>query len=192
MTQEILVLGIVIFLAEVVVLTIGTVRTMITVQGESAVAFWLGLLEMSLWIFGTSTAIIKVGETPFLGLCYALGFAVGNVTGIMLEKRLALGNVLVRIISMRLGAELASALRAAGFGITTLAGQGAVGPVTVQFVVCRRKDMDRVLIIAKAVDREVFYTFEPVGGVREVYSPSGNRVQSLLRRVRRLAPSMPA
>ena len=152
MSMNVLFLGILIFLAEVAVLTLGTVRTMVTVLGESKAAFYLGCLEMCLWIFGTSAVMLKVGEEPFLGVCYAVGFACGNVVGIMAEKKLALGNVVVRIISAWHGSEIAHAIRKAGFGITTVAGEGAEGPVTVQFIVCKRSDMKHVLNAARQVD----------------------------------------
>jgi uncharacterized protein YebE (UPF0316 family) len=188
MFDNVLFLGALVFLAEVAVLTLGTVRTMVTVLGESRAAFCLGCLEMTLWIFGTSAVMLKVGEEPFLGICYALGFACGNVVGIMAEKKLALGNVVVRIISAWRGAEIAQAIRAAGFGITTVAGEGSVGPVTVQFVVCKRKDMKLVLAAARAADPDFFYTFEVAAGASDVYSPSASRVSKVLGPFRRLVP----
>ncbi|MBI9078420.1 MAG: DUF2179 domain-containing protein [Pseudodesulfovibrio sp.] len=188
MTEQVLILGILIFLAEVTVLTLGTVRTMVTVLGESRAAFCLGCLEMGLWIFGTSAVLLKVGEEPFLGVCYAVGFACGNVVGIMAEKKLALGNVVVRIISAWKGADIAQAVRDTGFGITTVAGEGSDGPVTVQFVVCKRKDMKNVLTVARSIDPELFYTFETAGGVSAVCSPSGSRVSKIFGPIKRLVP----
>jgi uncharacterized protein YebE (UPF0316 family) len=188
MFDNVLFLGVVVFLAEVTVLTLGTVRTMVTVLGESRAAFCLGCVEMTLWIFGTSAVMLKVGDEPFLGVCYALGFACGNVVGIMAEKKLALGNVVLRIISAWRGQEIAKAIRNAGFGITTVAGEGSVGPVTVQFVVCKRKDMKQVLSVAQAADPDLFYTFETAGGASEVYSPSGSRVSKIIGPIRRLVP----
>lgn len=190
MTMDVLFLGILIFLAEVAVLTLGTVRTMVTVLGESRAAFYLGCLEMILWVFGTSAVMLKVGEEPFLGVCYAVGFASGNVVGIMAEKKLALGNVVVRIISNWHGADIAHAVRQAGHGITTVAGEGAEGPVTVQFVVCKRSDMNGVLDAARSVDPDLFYTFETAGGVSQVVSPHGSRADRLLRPIRRLVPQL--
>lgn len=190
MNMDVLFLGLLIFLAEVAVLTLGTVRTMVTVLGESKAAFFLGCLEMILWIFGTSAVMLKVGDEPFLGVCYAVGFATGNVVGIVAEKKLALGNVVVRIISAWRGAEIAEAVRQAGFAITTVAGEGSDGPVTVQFVVCKRKDMKHVMAIAREVDAELFYTFETAGGVSNVSSPSESRVNKLLGPIKRIVPQM--
>ncbi|EGB13535.1 hypothetical protein DND132_0318 [Pseudodesulfovibrio mercurii] len=188
MTMDVLFLGLVIFLLEVMALTIGTVRTIVTMLGESRAAFYLGCLEMTLWVFGTSAVMTKVGDTPVLGLFYAVGFAAGNVIGILAEKKLALGNVVVRIISARKGVDIALAVRRAGFMITTVAGEGSEGAVTVQFVVCKRKDMKLVLAEARRIDPELFYTFETAGGASEVPSPSSSRMDRLLRPIRRLVP----
>lgn len=184
--MDVFVLGVLIFLAEVAVLTLGTVRTMVTVLGESKAAFYLGCFEMMLWIFGTSAVMLKVGEEPFLGVCYAVGFACGNVVGIMAEKKLALGNVVIRIISQCHGKEIAQSVRQAGFGITTVAGEGSEGPVTVQFVVCKRTDMKHVLTIARMIDPDLFYTFETAGGVSALDAPMACRTNRFARITRRV------
>jgi len=188
MNMDVVFLGVGIFLAEVIVLTLGTVRTMVTVLGESKAAFWMGSLEMLLWIFGTSAVMLKVGDEPILGVCYAMGFACGNVVGIMAERKLALGNVVVRIISAWHGQEIARAVRDAGFMITTLAGEGSEGPVTVQFVVCKRSDMKYVLACAREIDPELFYTFETAGGVSELKSPVRKRSAKFANPIKRIVP----
>ena len=190
MNMDILLFGVFIFLAEVAVLTLCTVRTMVTVLGESRAAFGLGVLEMTLWIFGTSAVMLKVGEEPVLGIFYAMGFAVGNVVGIMAEKKLALGNVVVRIISAFHGSDIARAVRYAGFMITTVAGEAAEGPVTVQFVVCKRKDMKHLLAVARKVDPDLFYTFEIAGGASSILSPSDKRVSKFISPIKRIIPQI--
>ena len=187
MNMEMLVLGMLVFLGQVVVWTLGTVRMVVTVQGEMRMAFCLGTMETLIWVLGTSAVLTKVSEAPFLGVCYALGFAAGSVAGILAERKLALGNVLVRIISSCKGAEIASLLLSSGYAITTLAGEGGEGPVTVQFVVCRRRDMRHVLELARSVDPGVFHTVEAVGGVSSAPGPRRAPAVSGLRRFRRAA-----
>lgn len=190
MTFDVLFLGFAVFLAEALVLAIGTIRTMVTVLGESRAAFFLGCVEMTLWVFGTSTVLMKIGEEPVLGVFYAVGYAAGNVVGILAERKLALGNVVVRIISAGKGADIAAAVRRTGFMLTTVAGEGSQGPVTVQFVVCRRKDMKQLLSVARAVDHDLFYTFETAGGCSEVPSPASSRAGRLFKPIRRLVPQI--
>lgn len=167
MTFDIMLLGILVFVAETIVLTLGTVRTMVAMQGESRAAFFLGVMEMLIWVFAASAVLTRVSEEPFLAVCYALGFATGTVTGIFMERKMALGNLVVRLISSYHGESIAKAVRDAGFGITTVAGEGSEGPVTVQFVVCRRKDLKYLLETARKIDEEVFYTYETARGASE-------------------------
>lgn len=176
--------GLLIFLAEVAVLTLGTVRTIVTVQRESRIAFILGVLEMLLWVSATSAVVAKVAEAPFLGLCYAVGFATGNVVGIYVEQKLALGRVVMRIISRGRGPEIAQAVRSAGYGITSLSGHGTEGPVSVQLVLCRRKDLKEVVETVKEADKDVFYTLESAVGSSNVHVPER-------KRFRRIVPGFP-
>ena len=43
---------------------------------------------------------------PILGVFYALGFSTGNVVGIILERRIAFGHIILRIISTESGKEM--------------------------------------------------------------------------------------
>ena len=164
MTSSLIFTGLAIFLAEVVALTLGTVRTIVTVQGEKRLAFILGAVEMLLWVSATSAVMVQVSEVPFLGVCYALGFGCGNVVGILAEKKLALGTVTVRMITPDNGSGVADTLRQNGYGVTSLRGEDANGPVSILFVVCRRRDMQNVIAEARNVEPNLFHSFESTGG----------------------------
>ena len=82
-----LLLGLLIFLARVVDVSLGTIRTIVIVQGKTLVAFVLGFIEVLIWITIVSTVVHRITETPVLVLFYALGFATGNVVGIIMERR---------------------------------------------------------------------------------------------------------
>ena len=86
-------LGILIFLARVADVTLGTVRTMSIVQGRTKMSFFLGFVEISMWLAVISAVISKIATSPILGFFYALGFSTGNVVGIMIERKLAFGNI---------------------------------------------------------------------------------------------------
>ncbi len=51
---------------------------------------------------------------------YAAGFATGNVIGMIIEERLALGHIQAQIVSPRRGALLASGAARSGFGVTEI------------------------------------------------------------------------
>ena len=122
-----LLLGLIIFLARVTDVSMGTMRTISIVQGRTKIAFLLGFIEVSMWLVIISTVIHRIAEGPILGVFYALGFSTGNVVGIILEKRIAFGHIILRIISTQSGKEIAKEIRHTGHAVTTFQGEGLSG-----------------------------------------------------------------
>jgi len=54
------------------------------------------------------TVIHSISEKPILGVFYALGFFDRQRGRIILEKRIAFGHIILRIISMKSGKEIPS------------------------------------------------------------------------------------
>src|SRR4051794_5677161 len=106
-----------IFLAEVCVVTLGTVRIISVSRGRKLLAPLLGFFEVAIWLFAIGQVMKNLGDLG-CNLAFAGGFTLGNFLGILLEGRLALGTLLVRIITPRDTARLAEGLRAAGYGVT--------------------------------------------------------------------------
>ncbi len=162
MDASLLLTGLLGFLAQVATLTIGTMRTMFVVQGRARTAFVLGALETSLWLCGAATVLGQVASQPALGVFYAMGFAAGNVTGIVVERWLALGDVALRAVSPSQGPRLARRLRQAGYAVTALRGDGLDGPVTMLYLVCPRRRLPGAVAILRE-DPEAFHCVDRTG-----------------------------
>jgi len=85
--------GILVFLARVADVSMGTMRTISIVRGRTKTAFVLGFVEISLWLVVIAAVLASISSRPILGIFYALGFSTGNVAGILLERRIAFGQV---------------------------------------------------------------------------------------------------
>ena len=155
--------GALVFCARVVDVSLGTVRTISIVHGRTKTAFLLGFAEVSIWLAVLSTVIESITRNPFLGAFYALGFATGNVVGIMIEKNLAIGHVTLRVISAQNGDTITKELRALGHEVTTFRGDGEQGPVTELFVVCRRRDLAKLISLIDKTEPGVFFVTEQPG-----------------------------
>jgi uncharacterized protein YebE (UPF0316 family) len=166
-----LITGILVFLARVTDVTMGTVRTISIVQGRTKTAFILGFFEVSMWLVVISAVVQKIMDKPILGVFYALGFSTGSVVGIMLERRIGSGHLTLRVISAHKGKELTDNLREAGYGVTVFKGEGLSGPVSLLYIVSRRKDLIRILPMVKAIDPGAFHITEQVGDVSKVCAP---------------------
>ena len=142
--------------------TLGTVRTVAIVKGYIGLSMVLGFFEVGIWVVVIAQVIGRIGESWLLAIAYAGGFAVGNGVGIIIERRIALGLAVVRIVSRgNEGAAIAKNLRDQGFTATTFAGEGADGPVTLVYVAGPRRSSQTVVRTAKAMDPDLFYVIEP-------------------------------
>jgi len=168
----ILVTGILIFFARVGDVSLGTVRTLSIVQGRTKMAFFLGFVEISMWLVVISAVISKITTSPILAIFYALGFSTGNVVGIMIERRLAFGNLILRVITRQDSETMCDEIRAAGYGVTTFQGEGMQGPVIELYIVCRRKDLKEIMPIVTRIDPNAFYTTQQAGLVNRLYRPN--------------------
>src|SRR5262249_33530259 len=121
-----------IFFAEMIVVTVNTLRTIAVTRGMKVLAPILGFFEVTIWLFAIGF-VMKNLDDARCSLAFAGGFMAGNYLGILIEQRLALGSVVVRTITHKDAAALAGSLRGAGFGVTSLPGEGALGPVQVVF-----------------------------------------------------------
>jgi len=169
--------GVLIFLARICDVSIGTVRTIVTVQGRTVIAFILAIFEISIWITVVSTVIHQIKDNPLLIIFYAFGYATGNVVGILVERRLAFGLIILKVITRNAGGELADYLRQKGQPVTVFMGEGMEGPVKELYIACRRRDLKWILPVVSQKDPKAFYVVEQardMGKVlKPIYSPLG-------------------
>ncbi|MFO7654872.1 MAG: DUF5698 domain-containing protein [Candidatus Krumholzibacteriia bacterium] len=159
-----------IFLARVVDVSLGTLRTITVVQGRVLLASVLGFCEVSIWIV-VITEVMKSLDNHWNMLGWALGFAAGNAVGIMIERRLALGHLVVRVLSRERGDLVATALRTQGQRVTEFAGHDPDGEVMLLYLVVSRPNSGRIMGVARAVDPDCVVVSEDVRGYQQAIRP---------------------
>jgi uncharacterized protein YebE (UPF0316 family) len=169
---HILLTGMVIFVARICDVSIGTVRTIITVQGRTVIAFFLAIFEIIIWILVASTVISQVRVQPILVVFYAFGYATGNVIGIIVERKLAFGLIILRVITRDTCKVLADSLRRQGQPVTIFRGEGMTGPVDELYIACRRRDLGWLLTEVRAIDPGAFYVIEQARDISKVLRPT--------------------
>ena len=158
----------VIFVAEASVVTIGTMRSIFVSRGMKGAAALLGLIEASIWLFAVGQVFQHLSNVG-CSVAYAAGFMLGNYLGVLLEGKVAVGNVLMRVITRRDAAALIQSLKAAGYGVTRLDAQGSTGPVQVVLTVVKRKELGRVVVLIKGFDPGVFYSVDDLHSAAGVF-----------------------
>ena len=165
-----LVLPLIIFLSRIIDVSIGTLRIVFISRGKKVLAPILGFFEVLVWIIVVSKVMQDaVGIPAYIG--YAAGFAMGNYIGMLIEEKLAIGVVVVRIITAHDALDLRKALVDGGFGITALDAEGAKGKVDVIFTTVQRQDLQQVVNIISIVQPKAFYSVEDVKFVSEGVFP---------------------
>jgi uncharacterized protein YebE (UPF0316 family) len=154
-----------IFALRVSDMTCDTLRVLFVVRGRKGIAWVLGFIQAAIFVIAI-TSVLKNLNNPVTIIGYAAGFATGNVLGMWIEERLAIGHVKVSIVSQRLGAATSQALREAGFGVTEIPARGKDGMVSMLSVSVLRKDVARVEQVVRGTDPEAFVIAEDVRPLR--------------------------
>ncbi len=151
----------VIFLLRVGDMSLDTLRFLTVMRGRKEIAWILGFFQSAIFVLAISSVLSDMNNLLNV-IGYAAGFATGNVVGMVLEEKMAIGHVHVRIVSSRLGTAIADRIRAEGYAVTEIPGRGKDGMVTVMNVSVLRKHVRLVRQIANEVDPEAFITAEDV------------------------------
>lgn len=150
-----------IFGLRVVDMSLDTLRMLFVVRGRKAIAWVLGFFQSVVFVIAI-TSVLSNLDNPLNVIGYAAGFATGNVIGMWIEERLAVGHTHLQIISPRLGVSLSQVLREAGYGVTEIPARGKDGMVSILSVSVLRKDAKSVQKIVHEKDPEAFVTSEDV------------------------------
>ena len=156
-----IVVPILIFLARITDVTFGTIRIIFVSRGMKSIAPVFGFFEIIVWLFAISQIMQHVSNVVYY-LAYAFGYTAGNYVGILIEEKMAIGKVIVRIITKKDATELLERLRSDGYGVTSFDGQGSTGPVKLVYMTVERKDIDDILKIIKKFNPKAFFSIEGV------------------------------
>lgn len=159
-TTESLLLALVIFLARVFDVSLGTLRHAMIIRGKRFVTFVIAFLESLIWVFAVSKVLNDLSD-PLTAFAFALGFATGTFVGMTLENLLKIGDQVVKVFSTQ-GREVAKNLRDAGFRVTEFQGHGRDGQVILLFVQVKRRDAKKVLKQSRAIDKNCYLVVEDI------------------------------
>ena len=154
-----------IFALRVLDMTLDTLRVLFVMRGRRKIAWMLGFFQSAIFVTAISTVLSNL-DNPLNIVGYAAGFATGNVLGMVIEERLAVGHTSVNIISSRLGSAIAEHLRKDGYAVTEIAARGKDGMVTMLNVLVLRKNADKARQLVNEIDPDAFITVEDVRPVR--------------------------
>ncbi len=160
-----------ILLAKIVEVSIGTTRIVLITRGERGLGALLGFFEVLIWVVLVSTVLSNITEDPIKVVVYALGFALGNYVGSVVEQRLGIGTVRIEAILLEShGEEVAQKIRDKGYAVTVIEGKGMNHNRKVLIMNIKRKDYQSVVKMIRSFQENVMIT---INDIKPVYGGYG-------------------
>jgi len=154
-----------IFALRVVDMSLDTIRVLFVVRGKKLIVWVLGFFQSLVFVVAISSVLTQLNNILNV-IGYATGFATGNLVGMLIEQRLAIGHILITIISSSRGSYIAEQLRSNGYAVTEIAGRGRDDTVFELHASVLRRDVPQVETIVLEADPQAFITAEDVRPVR--------------------------
>lgn len=155
-----------IFGARLADMSLDTLRVLFVMRGKKPIAWILGFFQSAIFLVAITSVLSNGLENPLMMIGYASGFATGNVLGIIIESKLAIGYINLSVISPKFGLSLANTLREAGYGVTEVPGHGKSGMVSTLTLNVFRKDVPKIEDLIYAKDPEAFIYSQEVRAYR--------------------------
>ncbi len=166
-------LPLLIFVARVVDVSMGTIRILFLSKGVKIWAAFIAFFEILIWLLAV-TEIIKNLSNPVCYIAYCAGFASGTYLGMIIEERLAYGKVLVQVISPLDVTPLIRSLEVANVGVTRVRAEGVKGGVQILYSVVKRSQLKLVKKCITTFDPKAFYLIHEVKYANMgIFTPKG-------------------
>jgi uncharacterized protein YebE (UPF0316 family) len=150
-----------IFLARIADVSLGTIRIIFVSKGLKYTAPILGFFEVLIWLVAIQQIIANLTNVYYY-LAYAGGFAAGTFVGIILEEKISIGKVIIRIVTGEDSKKLLKAMDKEKYTVTTIGATGHDGKVNLILSVTNRKDIPNIIKIIKKYNPNAVYTVEDI------------------------------
>ncbi len=156
-----------IFLARIVDVSINTLRVITMLNGKKWLSTTLGFFESLIWLIVISQILQNVSSWASY-LAYAGGFAGGIFVGMKIENALAMGTVILRVITQKSADDLVDFLRSKKLKVTTIEAESNDGGVKVVFLIVKRKNLSSIINKVLEFNPKAFYSVENVKYVNQL------------------------
>ena len=166
------ILPILILLARICDVSMETIRVIYISRGIKYLAPIIAFFEIVIWLLAMEVVMQDLSNIANF-IAFALGFSTGTYVGLVIEERLSIGMVILRIITTAESeGEISAFLAAENCGVTRLDAQGSRGDVKMILSLVNRTDVPRITDFIRTVNPRAFFSIEDVRYVNEgVFRP---------------------
>lgn len=165
-TLNYVLLPILIFVARIGDVTLSTIRIIFVMSGKKNIAPILGFFEAMIWLLAIGQIFNNI-DNVWSYLAYSGGFAAGTYVGMVIEEKLAIGRVVVRLITNTEVDGFLDFLNQHNYRYSIIDAEGRKGAVNVVFLVIKRDALNHLTEGINKHHPKSFYTIEGVKKVNE-------------------------
>lgn len=154
----ILLLCIKIFFVRIIDVSLGTLRTIITVKGKNTLASIVGFIEVFVWFVIAREALNTTVDSLWIAISYSLGFATGTYIGGYLSDKFISGTLSVQVVTSKKNKIILSKLRSEGYGLSVVDILGTDDKIEkyMIFIEIDKKRISNLKKLIKEIDNKAF------------------------------------
>jgi uncharacterized protein YebE (UPF0316 family) len=166
------ILPLLIFLARIGDVSMETIRVIYISRGIKFLAPIIAFFEIIIWLLAMEVVMSDLSNIANF-FAFAFGFATGTYVGLVIEEKLSIGMVIMRIVTTEeSNEEIAKFLEAENFGVTSMDAKGTRGNVKLLLSLVNRADVPRITSHIQTTNPNAFFSIEDVRYVNQgVFRP---------------------
>lgn len=160
-----------IFCVRIIDVSLGTVRTLITVKGRTLLASMVGFVEIFVWFVIVKEALNTTETSIWIAIAYSLGFATGTYIGGYVSDRFIKGNFGVQVVTSNNNHQLIDILRQEGYAVSVIdvKGQDKNKEKYMLFIEIQKNNFEHLKNLIHSVDSNAFIVVNETKYVQNGY-----------------------
>lgn len=171
MKMEILFLCIKIFFVRILDVSLGTIRSIVTIKGKIMVASIIGFIEVFVWFVIVKEALNTDNNSIFIAISYALGFATGTYIGGIISDKFIKVKLGIQVILSSKDDTLVNKIRSEGYAVSVLdiKGKSLEDSKYMLFIEINSDKLDHLKSLIKSLDHRAFIVVNETKHVHNGY-----------------------
>ena len=157
-----IILPLLIFFARICDVSLETIRVIYISKGIKYLAPIIAFFEIVIWLLAMEVVMKDLANIANF-FAFAFGFAAGTYIGLVLEEKLSIGMVILRIVTPEESNEsIIAFMQQENYGITSIDAKGSRGSVTMILSLVNRVDVPRIMAHLEKTNPTAFFSIEDV------------------------------
>ena len=179
---SLVIIPLLIFIARIGDVSMETIRVIYISKGIKYLAPVIAFFEIVIWLLAMEVVMSDLTNIANF-FAFAFGFATGTYVGLVIEEKLSIGMVILRIITTGESTDkIVSFMQSENLGVTSMDAHGSRGDVKIILSLVNRTDVPKITGHITTTNPHAFFSIEDVRYVNEgVFRPKKpNRITGLL------------